>query len=210
MESTKVMEGMEDPEFVKKFDDLYLELTILNYKFRTKFRPFTEKERKSLSYLKLLIPIFKRLQEEGDELEITKILQEHDFPSVPSHQTLQPVSDNSVYQYPPSHYPSAPVIRLPIDTDSDGYNNISEPEESSEDPEGDIQVNTLTEASLTLLSNIQKNNWALVESDVEEHEVEDDDEEDEYEDEEEEEDNNNKCENTFSELEAVPMLVHAN
>lgn len=200
------MEGMEDPDFVKKFNDFYLELTILNYKFRTKFQPFTEKERKSLSYLKLLIPIFDRLHEKGDELEITKILQQQDFLSILSHQSPQPIS-NSVHQYPLPHYPSAPVIKLSIDTDSDGYNNISEPEEeSSEDQEGDNQVNKLTEASLTLLSNMQKNNWALIESDTEGHDIEDDEEE-EYE--EEEEENNKKTENTISELESVLMLVHA-
>ncbi|ARF09511.1 hypothetical protein Indivirus_1_134 [Indivirus ILV1] len=164
-----------EEEFVKSFDEFYLELTILNYKFKTKCKEFTEKEKKALNYLKLLLPTYKRLKNGCDNSEIEKILQEIKYEPTPSTPVLQ--------------YQSTPVIRLSIDTDSDGYNNISEDDKTSEDLEGDTLVNKLTEISLSLLSNIQKNNWAIVENDSnDEDEYTDNDEDDDGDEDEDEDD----------------------
>lgn len=200
------MESVNDQEFVKKFDDFYLELTTLNYILRTKFKAFNERQLKSIEHLKLLIPIFKRLQEEGDSLELNQILQEQTFPEVP--KTTPSAPQESQYSY----YPSAPVIRMPIDTDSDGYNNVSEYEDTSEDQEGDEKVNNLTEGVLEVLSNIQKNNWAVVEPVSDNLEVNDNDKAEES-----SEGDTEDTENEFKELEVLkdeldsaPLLVNAN
>jgi hypothetical protein len=175
---------MDDPDFVKNFDDLYLELTILNYKHRSNIKQFSEKELKTITHLKLLMPILKRLRDQGSDLDINTLLDK--TTDSPTCGTVPEIVFN------PDYFPSAPVLKLPIDTDSDEYTKINlaieqEPEEeTSEDLEGDLQVNKLTDITLELLSNIKKNNWTLVENknnDV----VEDDDNDDEEEDEEEEE-----------------------
>lgn len=218
------MESVNDQEFVKKFDDFYLELTTLNYIFRTKFKALNERQLKSIEYLKLLIPIFKRLQEEGDNLEINQVLQEqnfklqeHNFPDVPKTTPSAPqYSPDMPYQQPSNtmYYPSAPVIRIPIDTDSDGYNNVSESEETSEDKEGDEKVNKLTDDVLELLSNIQKNSWAIVEPESDNLEVNDngDDGNSTEEDTEDAEDENEFQELNVAkdEMDSVPLLVNAN
>jgi hypothetical protein len=142
------VDNVIDEEFARNFEEFYLELTLLNYKYRTQ-KIFTEKDLKSIGYFKLLIPIFKRLQDEGDTLNLNKVLQEEDNP---------PIS-------------YTPIIKIPTES-SNKYeldNNISEPEEieeedTSEDEEGDTQLNNLTEDVLTLLSTkIQKNNWVVIE-----------------------------------------------
>lgn len=172
------MENIAGQEFVKNFDEFYIELTLLNYIHRTKSRKFSERDIKTINYLKLIIPIFKRLQEEGVEsLDLDKILNTEQF-NIPV-----PIIQENNFGYYPNAQPSYnPIIRLskdlPIDSDSDGYKNItteSEPESDSEDPEGDIKVNDITNRALELLSNIKKNNWTQVEPSSDEFVLEEND-----------------------------------
>lgn len=146
------MENIIDQEFADSFNELYLDLTILNYKQRTKFQQFSEKEVKTIKYLKLLIPILKRLQNDGDQLELDNILQEVPGINITQTQVLKPMV----------FLPDTKIIK---DLSSEEKEELSE---DDKDEEGDIQVNKLTENVLALLSNIQKNNWAVTEIEPEE------------------------------------------
>lgn len=180
----KMDKSIEDyTEFIKLFDSLYLDLTILNYKFKTNTK-LDEKQLKTISYLKLLIPIFNRMQDEGSNIELSSILLEHQSNPIEVPKVL--TND---------YFPSAPVLRLPIDNDSDEYCNMNNEslkdtsDDTSEDLEGDLQVNTLTDTTLELLKKIQTTHWAQVEivSDIGQEEEADEEEEEEEGDEEKEE-----------------------
>ena len=147
-----------DPEFINIFDTFNLNLVALNYKFKTNAK-LNDNDKKNISLLKIIIPIFDRIKHDGD-IDLNNIISE-------------PVSTCSFKNE------VAPFLQLRIDTDSDGYlNEFKSDEETSEDPTGDLQVNNLTEQSLKILKLIKNNNWAQIEvvSDIE-IEIEDDGEE---------------------------------
>lgn len=139
-----------------------------------KFRVLSDKDKKIIEYLKLIVPIYIRLKEEGDELDIDNVLHEtvknigieKEFPDIPYtgvpivNYNQPPNYNFSSYYTPPDN--SHPIIRMPIDNDSDGYK--VEEESTTEDDQEDTKVASLTEKTLKLLSDIQKNNWSNVEA----------------------------------------------
>jgi hypothetical protein len=142
---------MMNSEFIKLFDPFNIIATTLNYKLKTNTQ-FNQHDLKNVELLKLMIPIFNRMRND-EEIDLASIINQQS----PKNRT-------------------EPNLRLPIETDSDGY--VTDESETTEDIEGDLQVDALTNESLKSLTKLKNNNWAQVEviSDIEiEIEGEDDD-----------------------------------
>ena len=118
------------------FNSFYLKLTLLNYRYRSKL-DFTPDQLNTLKLLKLIIPIFNRL-EENDTLTI-----------------------DDVKNFKPNESETIPSVVTTI------HNNSLKEQETSteddvEDPEGDKQIEELTKKALEQLETIRNRGWILV------------------------------------------------
>ncbi|AYV77034.1 MAG: hypothetical protein Barrevirus9_3 [Barrevirus sp.] len=182
---------MQDPKFAKTFEDFYLELTCLNYISKTGFKQFSIEDLKNLSYLKLLIPIYRRLQKEGtgegnnNNLTLESILLEKDEDNDKEPDRLIEDAPGRLDQENKvMYYPSAPIISLLNREEEEEAEDLGE-EDTSEDLEGDLQFANLTDTALILLAKIRPekvvaegeeggggDHWFIVEHVSEEQEVE--------------------------------------
>ena len=132
-----------DQEFIKLFEPFSIDLTILNYKSKTGAK-LNDQDQKKIEIMRLLIPIYNRMIEEGNTINIDDVVKKESVQQTTHHQT----------------------INLQIDTDSDGYAcNDDENDETEEDEEGDNQINALTEKSLDMLNKLIEESWAKVQND---------------------------------------------
>jgi hypothetical protein len=131
-----------------EFNNFYIKLTLLNYKFRTN-TPFSEEDLEDIKILNILINQFNRLKHEGISLDVDTIIKNDSkvkFNNISSTQQPEPIS-----------------IQMVDEIDSDSINNQEEESETSEDPDGDLQVETLTKDSLKLVKIIRNNNYYQIE-----------------------------------------------
>jgi hypothetical protein len=158
-----------DKSFEDLFNSFYLKLTLLNYKYRSKIES-SAIEQKFAKCLRLIIPIFNRLQE-NDNMTI---------------EDVKNFSENSKEEYPfidtfknPSLKENTNVPTITTTTTTPTTEDSED--EDKEDPEGDKQIEELTKKSLAQLELIRQQAWGIVESSEENDEtIESEDEDEEY------------------------------
>ena len=133
-----------DRSFEDLFNGFYLKLTLLNYRFRSKL-DFLPSDLNIIKHLKILIPIFNRLDEK-DDLTIDDV---KNFTSKEEKERKKSSDD----------YPFVDTIQ----NNSLKEQNTSNEEYDEEDPEGDKQIEELTKKSLAQLEAIKNRGWIIIE-----------------------------------------------
>jgi len=141
------------------FNDFYIKLTVLNYKYRSKIQ-LNDAEKNSLNYLKIIIPIFNKLIDK-DDLTIEDVKNFSNFSNIGN-------TDATKEQH-------TDYLFVDTDTNKEQKPTISDSDDDEPDPEGDKQVEELTEKSLRQLEIIKNKRWIMIELEDEQDDGEVDD-----------------------------------
>lgn len=158
------------------FDQFYLNLTLLNYHFKSG-TPLNEKYKKMWGIIKTMIPIFNKLYENND-IQLSDIKNENfndsseektKYPSN-NHQQLN-TSDDMCSLFDSDDDKKFQPFQQLIQGEKDSDNNSTD-DEDEKDEEGDKNVADLTATSLSQLDYVRKLRWAET---IDDEDITDDD-----------------------------------